>query len=977
MVAVNLQCLRPGRVAWLFLLLAWLACQSAAIGSECPAEPASQSEKASSSAQSPARPKAINKSPLLDRPDGWSSGFALATGRGRGVVVGPGSTNPNVFAQHFSAKPAKQFKVVARASSVDVSEVTAAIQVNWHGRNGFLSSSLKYFKAGPTETVFHHIVIAPRGATLGILYVVPGGPRDVVRYTEMALSHLSPFDDFMTYRFLGIKGQNVLVWSAVLFLLIVFYYFYRRQLVGIGALLISGIGNPVIRHFPLLAMILCGGVFIFLEGDYEQHYDSHWHQALAESLMQWKSVSLDLGGSLMHNFGIQHPMNPQLSPTFWIGSIVSPDYRVQAQAAFQAMVLFAILVKICRAAGAGVRDASAISLIASGYLWVPYLSDHAITLNATLGLLWQEGVLATLLAFFCFARIGYGDSRITTQIWPIIGLALAVLWFFIAYPVMIAFFTLATTGLCAGAIAGVESKKELSFKVTVIVLLIAALLLLGFHNYVLNLFFYTPQLYYETLYNHDFKSLFFKNTSLLLSSSQLGGTKIVVFFILAGIGAFFALRFGNRFARHVVFGGLALEAAIHLFSGTNALLKLVPLTFTYVEKMGMATIALLAATAVWVILRIGIHVIPKCYNLLAPDGSRTCDLLSPKLRNQTAQSLPYLVLLGFVVIIFNRLSGQTGLYSGWPPRTDSIPAQVQARELAVKPGEKFKGRGAVLLGMDKKGPARWGADSDFFPVLYYKLLPGLGNDLMNDAKIAGIPMVNDYGHWISPPMLALLTAAFYRPDDFIDRGAQAPRVFRPNLARLLGVSLVVSDKALPGEIELYRGLAVDHPLFIHRIPGANLGQYSPVATVVVTNAGQILDHLQAADFDGNKLAILETPFSQNLLPAERVAVSLHKGPRIHVDAYSEGTSLLVLPFDYSHCLEVEGDGLDRVIPVNLAQTGLVVHGKISLDISYRYGLLKGTSCRKQDLERIKKLNLEEAATGRLFHDARPARSGAK
>ena len=88
-------------------------------------------------------------------------------------------------------------------------------------------------------------------------------------------------------------------------------------------------------------------------------------------------------------------------------------------------------------------------------------------------------------------------------------------------------------------------------------------------------------------------------------------------------------------------------------------------------------------------------------------------------------------------------------------------------------------------------------------------------------------------------------------------------------------------------------------------------------------------------------------------------------------------SLLVLPFDYSHCLEVEGEGLDQMIPVNLAQTGLVIHGKVMLDISYRYGLLKGTSCRKQDLERIKQLNLEEAATGRLFHDSRPVKTNPK
>ncbi|MGZ8372015.1 MAG: hypothetical protein ACXWUW_03585, partial [Rhodoplanes sp.] len=61
-------------------------------------------------------------------------------------------------------------------------------------------------------------------------------------------------------------------------------------------------------------------------------------------------------------------------------------------------------------------------------------------------------------------------------------------------------------------------------------------------------------------------------------------------------------------------------------------------------------------------------------------------------------------------------------------------------------------------------------------------------------------------------MLALMAAAFYNPEDHIGRAAQVFREFRPNLARLLGVSLVVSDAPLPGEVELYQGVAVDHPV---------------------------------------------------------------------------------------------------------------------------------------------------------------------
>jgi hypothetical protein len=59
--------------------------------------------------------------------------------------------------------------------------------------------------------------------------------------------------------------------------------------------------------------------------------------------------------------------------------------------------------------------------------------------------------------------------------------------------------------------------------------------------------------------------------------------------------------------------------------------------------------------------------------------------------------------------------------------------------------------------------------------------------------------------------------------------------------------------------------------------------------------------------------------------------------------------------------------------VDLSLTRLLGRGKVSLDITYRYSPLKGTACSKQDLERLTALDLETAATGRLFYSyKRPA-----
>jgi hypothetical protein len=675
--------------------------------------------------------------------------------------------------------------------------------------------------------------------------------------------------------------------------------------------------------------------------------------------MHWNILSVNLGANPLHNFGIQHPVNPQLSPTFWMGSVVSADIRIPVQAAFQAAVLFLIMLQICRNAGARLDDASAISLIAVYYCFVPQLSNGAVMEDALFGLLWQEGAIATLIAFWCFALIGYGKVSKQRTALLFVTLMAAVLWLILAYPELVTFFILATTGLCAGPLLSAQSRRELLYKSAAAVTLIAALLLLRVDAYVLNLFLYTPQMYYANTFTPDFTGYFMTTTSVLNRWLPRGweGAPLVVFVGLAILGGYFALHFGSSFARRVVFAAISLEAVIFLFGAINMLFKLAPLNLYYAEQMGLTVAALLAGTGAWGLLQLVLDKVLRTWS--SPNA----------IEGDTARPWSLVVLMLLVGSLFYVLSGPNGVVNGWPPATDSIPAQIQSKELAIKPGDNFKGRGVILVAMQKTAPAKW---LDAYNVHYYKFRVGLGNDLMNDAEIAGIPIVNEYGHWMSPPMLALLSVAFYRPEDHIDRAAQAPRAFRSNLARAMGVSFALTDSELPQEVEIYRGSALDHPLYMYRIVGANVGDFSPTKMIYASNAAQIVDHLQAPDFDGRKVAIAEEQIAGNLVQAESVVVSLHKGPRLHVEAHSSGTSLLVLPFEFSYCLDVQGTGLDRLIPINLAQIGLIIRGSALLDISYRYGLISGTSCRNEDRRRIDKLRLAEIAPGRLFYSPRAA-----
>lgn len=57
-------------------------------------------------------------------------------------------------------------------------------------------------------------------------------------------------------------------------------------------------------------------------------------------------------------------------------------------------------------------------------------------------------------------------------------------------------------------------------------------------------------------------------------------------------------------ARRIVFAAIDLEVMIHVMSALNVVFKFVPLTFTYIEQMGIPVVALLAGAGLWTILKI-------------------------------------------------------------------------------------------------------------------------------------------------------------------------------------------------------------------------------------------------------------------------------------------------------------------------------------------------------------------------------------
>ena len=925
--------------------------------------------------------------------DSWGAGYQHAKVVDDGVVVGPTGSNKNVLTQNFLIGNVTQVKVSGCGKAIDGNSTIGHVQVNWfNSDNEFIGSTVSKEYIGSDITPFETLINVPKGAYQGVFYVMPGGPDNVVNYSLMAMTatEYEPTTRDYLQKALDLPvGLHIGFAFVVLFAAIATWFkrskvrlFITEKLAPTKPhkFLLNKLFNLYDRFFVIHAIIICALFLFALEPAYEQHYDSNWHQNSIDAVLKWNDFSIDLGGDILHNFGIQHVINPHLSPAFLIGTFFSDDLRVPGQAAIQAIIMLLLLMQLCRLSGMKNGDAAATSLIAVTALWVPFIVGEAVSFQAVLGLIWQEIANGALLTFILFTMVGNEHFSKRNQLIASISLFFVILWIFLAVPEGIPFYAIGTALICTGAVLASRSKKEILTKIGVTAVIGVFMLLIGMHNFVLNLFNFTPQMFYASLQDPQIVAHLYVMNSLFINAHILGGYFVYGFFALAAIGAVTLYLKGDKYGRNIIFAAICLEALIYLLNVINSTFQVLPLAFTYVEIVGISVVALLAAYTVWEVC--------KLFYKTFFFGVVWLVMLSPEKKDarnnvlKTFKPISQASALATLVIASNYcleyIKADTNFYPGYPPSFVATPAKLLKEKLTVNPGNPFKGKALTLINMHSGPGARW---FDAFLLHYYKYKAATNNDFMNDLENANIPVLNEYGHWMTPSSFAMAAIGFYRPDDFADRAARLFRRFDLKHARLLGVSYVISDQEIPGlktvistamnDVGVLDGKVLDHPLYISEVPNPNLGQYSPTQTIVKTDAKSIIALLQSDNFDAETQAIVQSKKGlENLTKASNIKLLYKKGPVVKVQAQSKGRSLLVLPFDYSHCVQTEGVGIVDIIPVNFGLVGLVIEGSVSVDLTYQYGLLSGTSCRKDDLERLRVLKVNEAVEGTLFFDPR-------
>lgn len=287
----------------------------------------------------------------------------------------------------------------------------------------------------------------------------------------------------------------------------------------------------------------------------------------------------------------------------------------------------------------------------------------------------------------------------------------------------------------------------------------------------------------------------------------------------------------------------------------------------------------------------------------------------------------------------------------WPPSETPI-SKFLREEIALQPGSQFRGRVGSIAGSD------FAPEYVTAPFINQHNYDGMnlffsGNDhRMYGLWYFGIPTLLESNQF-SSPFFHLVNARLLNARGAQDlRSYETQSIVNDRVMALLGARYLLSDKLLPGRAAVlnYR-LVQGRDLYIYAIPAANVAGYSVTQVQRASSAQEAITWLADPAVDLRSATVLTTPEDlPPLLPVSRSSLVVERGG-YRITAESPGTSLLVLPVEYSHCLSSELTSTSgtppRLLRANLTMAAVLFTGHVEGTLRLRYGPLS-SGCRMED-----------------------------
>jgi hypothetical protein len=288
----------------------------------------------------------------------------------------------------------------------------------------------------------------------------------------------------------------------------------------------------------------------------------------------------------------------------------------------------------------------------------------------------------------------------------------------------------------------------------------------------------------------------------------------------------------------------------------------------------------------------------------------------------------------------------------WPPLRTPIVNFLE-REIALRPGQPFRGRVVNLAG------GHWAREYDNVPLVNQHNYDAMVvNFTGNDHREYGfwfydIPTLENSNHMISP-FFHLLVSRFLMPKGVLYmRPHEWATVFNEKVLALIGVRYVLTEQPLPGRVPALRfEIQPTREQYLYELSNPNLAGRGVVRWRAVRTAGEAVDRMRSPDYDPDREAVL----FEALPKAELAAVShssliVHRG-FLTVSAEAPGPALLVLPIEYSRCLQFTwlsaGTEPPQAVRADLDETAILFADRLRARIAFRSGPFENPTCRLHD-----------------------------
>jgi hypothetical protein len=627
--------------------------------------------------------------------------------------------------------------------------------------------------------------------------------------------------------------------------------------------------------------------------------------------------------------------------------VISPGYIVLSYVTFSTEMFLSTLV-LARALGMswsiGIICAWLLPLLAQPYFGFSLIYPMMM-LSPSYGSMVAN--FSFLLAAISYLGRDYGEfwHTLRRNLLPSLAIPLLLIVMIGSNPLMSFLWAPVLTAASLGLIAGATGRERL-LKFSILAFFAVILLVSGAGAFVLGLFSFTvPRFWPEDLEN-------VLTGTHLVSIWYYGavgpmGAKVVGFGIF---GMVLALAFGDRRLRWCAASMLTIVAFI--FALGYSAIKWgfwrgpAPIYFEFLMWPAYVIFA------VW-----GIAFFP----------TRLLDLLktvsTPAFRWARSERASIFVMLVLLVAI-----PVCAFWHAWPvnnlERTYAIPPSKSAmiallkEQVGLTPGAPFRGRVVTMEFVHKAGPIEWMDVANKVGPRY----AATGNDYWTGLWYHDIPTLFQYTSTVAPDFFRAVTRMLADTNDRQRRGAILLRRPDAHALGILGVRFVISDAELPEPFHLVmtEHMHNSEVFFLYEVPDVNLGINAPTEVRVVSGFDEAVNQLADIDFDRKRsVLVFDTTLADNhLTPVDSAQVRMVPGG-FFVEAHSPATSLLVLPFQFSQCLQVHNSAVNvdapRLFRVNAIETGVLFNRHLAAKIEFFTGVFHNSGCRWRDSQDFSKL----------------------